>query len=102
MGELLITIMMVIPAPQKMVDWTLNEVPTQIQLIHENGTEVSYNASPVNCRYKPRSSNEMIFVSKQAGEDNRCYSVYDLSSPRFIRHPHFWHGVELPNPFDPR
>jgi hypothetical protein len=95
MNELIITIMLVIPAPHKMVDWTINEVPTQIQLIHEDGTEVSYNATAVPCDYKPRSTNEMVFVSPQAyTEDNRCYSIFDLSSPRFIRHPNYWHGVK--------
>ena len=32
MNELLITIMLVIPAPVHFIDWTINEVPTQIQL----------------------------------------------------------------------
>ena len=95
MNELLITIMLVVPAPHTMVDWTINEVPTQIQLIHENGVEVSYNATAVPCKYKPRSINEMVFISPQAYEDNRCYSIFDLSSPRFIRHPHFWHKIQL-------
>ena len=97
MNELIITIMLVIPAPHKMVDWTLNEVPTQIQLIHENGIEVSYNATSVPCKYRPRSTNEMVFVSPQAYEDNRCYSIFDLSRPLFIRHPHYWHKIKLPN-----
>ena len=97
MNELIITIMLVIPAPHKMVNWSVNEVPTQIQLIHENGIEVSYNATSVPCKYRPRSTNEMVFVSPQAYEDNRCYSIFDLSNPVFIRHPHYWHRVELPN-----
>ena len=97
MNELLITIMLVVPAPNKMVDWTINEVPTQIQLIRENGIEVSYNATSVPCKYRPRSTNEMVFVSPQAYEDNRCYSIFDLSSPRFIRHPHFLNKIQLPN-----
>ena len=101
MNELIITIMLVIPAPNKMVDWTLNEVPTQIQLIHENGIEVSYNATSVPCKYRPRSTNEMVFVSPQAYEDNRCYSIFDLSSPQFIRHRNFWNKIKLPkNPKD--
>ncbi len=98
MNELIITIMLVIPAPHKMVDWSLNEVPTQIQLVHESGLEVSYTANPVNCRHRPRNRYEMVFVSKQSGEDNRCYSVHDLSSPRFVRHPYYWHRIELPKP----
>jgi hypothetical protein len=39
----------------------------------------------------------MVFVSPQAYEDNRCYSIFDLSSPVFIRHPHHWNKIKLPN-----
>ena len=97
MNEIIIAIMLVVPAPHKMVDWTINEVPTQIQLVHEDGTEVSYNATAVPCKYRPRSPKEMVFVSPQAYEDNRCYSIFDLSSPVFIRHPHHWNKIKLPN-----
>ena len=102
MEELLITIMLVIPAPDKHVDWTINEVPTQIQLIHEGGTEVSYHAMPVPCDHKARTRWEMVFTSSQAHEQDRCYSVFDLTKPTFIRHPNFWHSIELPKPHDPR
>ena len=79
MNELIITIMLVIPSPHKLVNWSVNQIPTQIQITHETGLEVSYNATPVF-----RSPN------------NRCYSVYDLSSPRFVRHPDHWYKVKLP------
>ena len=65
MNEILITIMLVIPAPDKHVDWTINKIPTQIQLIHEDGTEVSYNAMPVPCGHKARTRMEMVFTSSQ-------------------------------------
>ena len=96
MNELIITIMLVIPSPHKLVNWTVNEVPTQIQIIHESGLEVSYNSTPVYCKFRPRHDKEMVFRSP----NNRCYSVYDLSSPRFVRHPYFWHKIELPKPLD--
>ena len=96
MNELIITIMLVIPAPHKMVNWSVNEVPTQIQLVHESGLEVSYTANPVSCRFRPRHIKEMVFRSP----NNRCYSVHDLSSPRFVRHPYYWHRIELPKPPD--
>ena len=94
MNELIITIMLVIPSPHKLVNWTVNEVPTQIQIIHESGLEVSYNSTPVSCKFRPRHIKEMVFRSP----NNRCYSVYDLSSPRFVRHPFFWHNIRLPKP----
>ena len=94
MEELLITIMLLIPAPHKGINWTINEVPTQIQIIHKSGLEVSYNATPVPCTSKPRHKKEMIF---QAPMD-RCYSVFDLSSPSFVRHPSYWYKINLPKP----
>ena len=96
-NQLIITIMLVVPAPVHFIDWTINEVPTQIQLIHEDGTEVSYQADSVPCAYKPRSPKEMTFSSVQASEgDNRCYAILELDKPRFLRHPDFWYGIEIP------
>ena len=95
MGELLITILLTIPSPTKMVGWTLNEIPTQIQLIHKDGVEVSYHATPVSCEYRPQSIKEMTFVTEQASkEDKRCYLIYDLGHPTYVRHPNFWLNVE--------
>jgi hypothetical protein len=82
MDVLIVAIMLVIPSPFTMVDWTVNEVPTQIQVIHKS------------CDFKPRHKREMIFRSPM----DRCYSVFDLSSPRFVRHPDYWYKIELPKP----
>ena len=90
MNELLITIMLVIPAPNKMVNFTINRVPTQIQVIHESGLEVSYGAVKVPCNVRPKNPKEMVFKTA----DTHCYLVLDLSSPEFVRHPHYWHGVK--------
>jgi hypothetical protein len=96
-NELLITIMLVIPAPHTMVDWSLGEIPSQIALIYEDGTETSYNYTSVPCTYKPRSPKEMTFKSPQASEgDFRCYAILELNKPRFIRHQNFWFGIEIP------
>jgi len=84
--------MLVIPSPSKMVFWTVNQVPTQIQIIHKSGLEVSYHASPVSCSFRPRSDQEMMFKSTNTD----CYAVYDLSTPTFIRHPNYWMPVEPP------
>ena len=77
-------------------------MPTQIQLIHEGGTEVSYHAMPVPCGHKARTRWEMVFTSSQAHEQDRCYSVFDLTKPTFVRHKNYWHSIELPKPHDPR
>ncbi len=92
MNELAIAILLVIPAPHKMAFWTVNQVPTQVQLIHKSGLEVSYNASPVSCSFRPRNNKEMVFKSSETD----CYAVYDLSTPTFIRHPNYWMPVEPP------
>ena len=91
MNELIVAIMLVIPSPYKMVDWEVNLVPTQVQLTHATGLQVSYTATPVSCDFKPRHKREMIFRSPM----DRCYSVFDLSSPQFVRHKNYWHKIKL-------
>ena len=90
MNELLITIMLVIPAPNKMVSWTLNQVPTQIQVEHESGLEVSYSATRVPCHVRPKNPKEMVFRTS----DIYCYLVFDINTPRFVRHPYYWLKVK--------
>ena len=90
MNELLITIMLVIPAPYELIKWSVNEVPTQIQIIHKSGLQVSYNAMSVPCTSRPEHKTEMVFKAPQ----DHCYLVQDLSSPRFIRHKDFWFPIK--------
>ena len=90
MNELLITIMLAIPTPDKMVYFTVNEVPTQVQLVHETGLQVSYNAVNVPCHTQPKADTQMLISS---GKDN-CYLILDLQSPVFIRHPDYWHSID--------
>ena len=89
MNELLETIMLVVPAPNKMVNFTINEVPTQIQVIHKSGLEVSYSASRVPCHVRPNNPTQMVFRTSNTD----CYLVFDTGSPRFVRHPYYWHKV---------
>jgi len=91
MNELIITIMLIIPSPSKLVNWSVNKIPTQVQIIHKSGLEVSYNANPVSCKFRPRNTNEMVFKSS----NDHCYAIYDLSNPTFIRHPNHWYKVNL-------
>ena len=80
-----------IPSPSKLVNWSVNKIPTQIQIIHKSGLEVSYNANPVSCKFRPRNANEMVFKSS----NDNCYAIYDINSPTFIRHPDHWYKVIL-------
>jgi hypothetical protein len=96
MNELLVSIMLIIPTTDKMVDWTMNEVPTEIQVLYESGVQVSYPSTSVPCTFKPRSSKELVFMSPQSSlEDNYCYAIFDISRPNFIRHPNFWYRVNV-------
>ena len=90
MNELLITILLVIPTPDKLVSWTINEVPTQVQLVHETGLQVSYNAVNVPCHTQPEVDTQMLFST---GKD-KCYLILDLQLPIFIRHPDYWHPID--------
>ena len=90
MNELLITILLVIPTPDKLVSWTINEVPSQVQVVHKTGLQVSYNAVNVPCHTQPKADTQMLF---SAGKD-KCYLVLDLKSPVFIRHPNYWHYID--------
>ena len=90
MNELLITILLVIPTPDKLISFTINEVPTQVQLVHETGLQVSYNAVNVPCNTQPEVDTQMLFST---GKDN-CYLILDLQSPVFIRHPDYWHPID--------
>ena len=90
MNELLVTIMLVVPAPSKMINFTINLVPTQIQVEHESGLEVSYSATRVPCNVRPENPKEMVFRTS----DIHCYLVFDINTPRFVRHPYYWHKVK--------
>ena len=90
MNELLVTIMLVVPAPSKMINFTINLVPTQIQVEHESGLQVSYGAVKVPCNIRPKNPKEMVFRTGDA----HCYLVFDISTPEFVRHPYYWHQVK--------
>ena len=94
MNEILVTIMLLIPSPDKAVDWTLNQVPTQIQLTHKNGFEASYHSQRVPCDRGTHSETEMMFMSEQGSPtDNVCYIIPDITNPQFVRHPDYWYSV---------
>ncbi len=99
LNELLVTLMLVLPSPDKMVAWTVNQVPTQIQVIHESGLEVSYGALNVPCHLEPKTKQEMVFKI-ETGSMDECYLVMDINSPLFVRHPFFWMRVKETNALD--
>ena len=46
--ELVVIVILLLPVPAKYVSWTVNEVPTQVQLMFKDGREASYPAKNVS------------------------------------------------------
>ena len=93
MKELLVTLMLVIPAPDKMVDWTINEVPTQVQIIYKYGLEASYNSKPVPCTTKLENKNQILFKVK-SDFMKECYLVLNHREPNYVRWTDQWLKVK--------
>jgi len=93
MKELLVTLMLVIPAPDKMVDWTINEVPTQVQIIYKYGLEASYNSKPVPCNTKLENKNQILFKVK-SDFMKECYLVLNHREPNYVRWTDQWLKVK--------
>ena len=93
MNELLVTLMLVIPAPDKMVDWTINEVPTQVQIIYKYGLAASYSSKPVPCNTKLENKNQILFKVK-SDFMKECYLVLNHRKPIFVRWTDQWLKVK--------
>jgi hypothetical protein len=93
MKELLVTLMLVIPAPDKMVDWTINEVPTQVQIIYKYGLEASYSSKIVPCHTKLENKNQILFKVK-SDFMKECYLVLNHREPLFVRWTDQWLKVK--------
>ena len=93
MNELLVTLMLVIPAPDKMVDWTVNEVPTQVQIIYKYGLAASYSSKPVPCNTKLENKNQILFKVK-SDFMKECYLVLNHRKPIFVRWTDQWLKVK--------
>tara|TARA_Y100001938_G_scaffold151206_1_gene247476 strand:- start:9943 stop:10239 length:297 start_codon:yes stop_codon:yes gene_type:complete len=94
MKSLLVGILLTIPPPDKMVDWTVNKVPTQVQIIYKYGLEVSHNAVNIPCNSKLETPYQILF---RVDSDYmvECYMVLDWREPNFIRYPNQWLPVNL-------
>ena len=84
MNELLMVLTLMVPAPDKAVSWTINEVPSQVQLLHKGGLEISYVATQVPCN----AETQRVGFKRYDG-DGSCYMV-DLNYPVFYRHKDMW------------
>ena len=82
MNEILITILLLIPPPDKNISWKVEGIPNQLQVLHkQHNLEVSYPYKVNDCRTVHPLKHEFVF--EFLGE-NVCYLI-DTRSPSFIR-----------------
>jgi hypothetical protein len=93
MNELLVTLMLIVPSPDKMIDWTINEVPNQVQIVYKTGLEASFSSKLVPCNTEPTNPNEIVF-QVQTNWMQECYLVLNWKEPMYVRHPNFWLKVK--------
>ena len=90
-GELVVIVMLLLPAPEKHLNWTVNEIPTQVQLIFEEDIQVSYAGKKVSCETKPEVFELLLVPDSEYMAD--CYMA-DVTKPLFVRHPYYWMRVK--------
>jgi|TARA_Y100001951_G_scaffold28704_1_gene22517 hypothetical protein len=95
MNELLISVLLLLPSPDKAVGWDINKVPTQLQILHKDGLQVSYQAAKVPCSVAVVAPQKLYSSSP---ED--CYLILDTTEPVYIRHPYKWFPVKGTRPND--
>ena len=89
MNELLISMLLLLPPPAKAIGWDVNQVPTQLQVIHKDGLQVSYQAMKIPCSVV-EAPNQKVFSSGPGD----CYLILDITEPMYVRHPHRWFPVK--------
>ena len=90
MNELLISVLLLLPPPANAIGWEINKVPTQLQVIHKDGLQVSYQAMKIPCSVVEEAPNQKIFSSGPGD----CYLILDITEPVYVRHPHRWFPVK--------
>ena len=90
MNELLISVLLLLPPPAKAIGGNGNKVPAQLQVIHKDGLQVSYQAMRVPCSVVVEAPNQKVFSSGH----NDCYLILDITEPAYVRHPHQWFPVK--------
>ena len=97
MLEILVFITLLIPPADEYVSWTINQIPTQIELIHKTGISVSYHSTEVECGIKP-GENQLV-LEEDSDYAKRCYMLLDTMDPQFVRRsPEYWLNVEMSAP----
>ena len=86
-SELVVVVMLLLPAPHKYLSWKVNQVPTQVQLTFKYNIQASYQAENVPCETNPEAY-ELLLV-EDSEYMRECYLV-DVKEPIFVRHPNAW------------
>ena len=95
--ELVVIVILLLPVPDKYVSWTINEVPTQVQLMFKDGREASYPAKNVSCETVPEGHQLLLVLDSQHIPE--CY-LADVIEPTFVRHSKYWLKVRESKQYD--
>jgi hypothetical protein len=87
--EMIAQVLILIPSPERYEKWTINEIPTQVELTHKSGISVSYDAEQAPCNTIPKSG--QMLMKEDSSFDQRCYMILDKQDPQFVRrNPQYW------------
>ena len=95
--ELVVIVILLLPVPDKYVSWTINGVPTQVQLMFKDGREASYPAKNVSCETAPEGHQLLLISDSQHIPE--CY-LADVIEPTFVRHSKYWLKVKESKQYD--
>ena len=90
--EMVVIVILSVPIPETYVDWSINKVPTQVQLTWESGLQASYHAKIVSCETTTPQQYQMLMI-EDSDFIQECYLIEDVRQPQFVRHPDQWYGV---------
>jgi hypothetical protein len=86
MNELIITILLLVPAvnSDKVTGWNVGAVHNQVQVSFEHGLEASYSATMVPCHTRPTKEGFIVYHTESMGQEV-CY-LTDISRPVLVRY----------------
>ena len=88
MNEILISILLTVPPFDNYSHWEVNQVPHQLQVIHEDQClTVSYMARPVSCMWTPGPKQRLMVPDSDWMPV--CYLVINIEQPEFIKSCNF-------------
>ena len=94
MNEILISILLTVPLFDSHDSWTINQVPSQVQVQHHNSCiTVSYSAVPVPCDTTTPTVGQRLLLEDSEWMQE-CYLVLDINHPSFVKSCGY-HGITI-------